>query len=166
LHLKICALTRTRHQNIRIPTVIIVAFTFGALATAILVACGNKGPPEPPSGDRPPKVVDLDYSISDKGIKISWTVPKTNEKAKSPATGFLIYRSKQTRIESDCPNCPIRFEVIGNIPIRGAALDSAELPKMVYTETIEAGYRYVYKVRAYDEDGIAGKDSNFVDFSF
>ena len=75
----------------------------------MLSGCGNKALPEPPSGNRPPKVVDLGYSIDENTIKLSWTIPKTSDNAKSPVTGFLIYRSKQSSVDADCENCPIYF---------------------------------------------------------
>jgi hypothetical protein len=151
--------------KIQMPAAIVPAVMIWILTAAIQGGCGKKAPPEPPSENRPPKVIDLDYSISNNTVKLSWTIPKTNERAQSPATGFLIYRSKQTAIEADCPNCPIRFRAIGDVPVRGTAPDQIEMPAVVFAQTIEPGYRYIYKVRAYDEDGIAGKDSNVVDFN-
>ena len=49
--------------------------------------------------------------------------------------------------------------------VRRAAAGQTE-PPVVYTETIEPGYRYIYKVVAFDDDGITGSDSNVVDFTF
>ena len=131
----------------------------------ILYGCGKKAPPEPPSGNRPPKVTDLGYSISENTIKLSWTIPKTSDTAKSPATGFLIYQSKQSAIEADCPNCPIRFLNIGDVLVRGGVSGRPD-PSVVFAHTIEPGYRYIYKVKAYDDGGAVGKDSNVIDFSY
>jgi hypothetical protein len=136
------------------------------MVSALMISgCGKKALPEPPSGIRPPKVMDLAYSISENTIKLSWTIPQTNDTAKSRATGFLIYRSKQTSVEPDCPNCPIYFLKIGDVLVRDAASGVNEL-SVVFTQTIESGYRYLYKVKAYDRDGVAGKDSNVIDFTY
>jgi len=143
---------------------ILVSATWMTLAF-MLSGCGNKALPEPPIGDRPPKVIDLGYSISENTIKLSWTIPKTSDKAKSPVTGFLIYRSKQSSVEVDCPNCPIYFLKIGDVLIRGGVSEKPD-PSVVFTQTIEPGYRYIYKVKAYDDDGVAGKDSNLIDFRY
>jgi hypothetical protein len=35
---------------------------------------------------------------------------------------------------------------------------------MSYSEFVEVGYRYIYKVIVFDEYGIGGKDSNIVKF--
>ena len=149
---------------------VIVNLCFLALLTlvpAILLfsGCGNKANPEPPSGNRPPKVIDLAYSISENTIKLSWTIPKTSNATKSQAIGFLIYRSKQTSAESDCLNCPIHFLKIGDVLVRDGAPGSTE-PSVVFTQTVEPGYRYLYKVKAYDGDGVTGNDSNLVDFTY
>jgi hypothetical protein len=142
----------------------LVSATWMASA-CMLSGCGKKAPPQPPSGNRPPKVIDLAYSIRENTIKLSWTIPKTSDKAKSPATGFLIYRSKQSSIEADCPNCPIQFLEIGDVLVRGEVSEKPE-PSVTFAQTLEPGYRYIYKVKAYDDNGIAGKDSNLIDFTY
>lgn len=136
------------------------------LASALtLSGCGKKALPEPPSGSRPPKVIDLAYSINENTIKLSWTIPQTSDKAKSKATGFFIYRSKQTSVESDCPNCPIYFLKIGDVLVRDS-VSGGNQPSVVFAQTIEPGYQYLYKVKAYDGDGVTGKDSNLIDFTY
>jgi len=134
-------------------------------STLMLSGCGKKAPPVPPSGNRPPKVTDLGYSISENTIKLSWTIPKTSDKAKSPPIGFLIYRSKQSAIEADCRNCPIRFLNIGDVLVRGGVSGRPE-PSVVFAQAIEPDYRYIYKVKAYNDDGIVGRDSNSIDFMY
>jgi len=134
-------------------------------STFILYGCGKKALPEPPSGNRPPKVIDLGYSISENTIKLGWTIPKTSDKAKSPVTGFLIYRSKQSVSEADCANCPITFIKIEDVPVRGGVSGRPE-SSVVFAQTIEPGYRYIYKIKSYDDDGVAGKDSNLIDFTY
>jgi hypothetical protein len=36
--------------------------------------------------------------------------------------------------------------------------------RLRFTEVLEPGYRYIYKVILYDQDGQGGKDSNTVKF--
>ena len=135
------------------------------VSALMLSGCGKKDLPQPPRGSKPPKVMDLAYSISENTIKLSWTIPQTNDKAKSQPTGFLIYRSKKTSAESDCPNCPIHFLKIGDVLVRDAVA-GVKGPSVVFAQTIESGYRYIYKVKAYDGDGVTGKDSNLIDFTY
>ena len=157
-------------MKITIANVCILAFlavvsTAWVASTLMVTGCGKKAPPVPPSGNKPPKVIDLGYSISENTIKLSWTIPKTGDKARSPATGFLIYRSKQSLSEADCANCPITFIKIEDVPVRGAISGRPE-SSVVFAQTIEPGYRYIYKIKAYDDDGVAGKDSNLIDFTY
>lgn len=151
--------------NICILTMLTLVPATWMTSTFMLSGCGKKASPKPPSGNRPPKVTDLGYSISANTIKLSWTIPKTSDKAKSPATGFLIYRSKQSSAEDNCPNCPIYFLKIEDVPVRGGVSGKPE-PSVVFAQDIEPGYRYIYKVKAYDDDGVVGRDSNVIDFSY
>ena len=135
------------------------------ISASMLSGCGRKAPPKPPRESRPPQVIDLGYSISEDSIKLSWTIPKTSDKDESSATGFLIYRSKQSVSEADCENCPITFIKIEDVPFRGGVSGRPE-SSVVFAQTIEPGYRYIYKIKAYDDDGVAGKDSNLIDFTY
>lgn len=137
------------------------------LASAVIVGgCGKKGPPEPPSGNRPPRVRDLSYSTDENIIKLSWTIPQITEEAKTPAAGFLIYRFKQSAHEEECPSCPVIFKQVGDVPARRAGLGQPALAPLLFTQSLEAGFRYIYKVKAYDDDGMVSRDSNFIDFLF
>lgn len=139
---------------------VVLAVMSWSMTVIMLDGCGKKASPKPPGGNKPPKVEDLSYSIGNNMLKLSWTVPKTHDKAKSPAIGFSIYRSKQSLLEMDCRNCPVFFKQIGDVPVRG------KTRPMVFTHTIEPGYRYIYKVKAYDDRGVAGKGSNEVEFKY
>ena len=135
------------------------------ISASMLSGCGRKAPPKPPRAGRPPQVVDLGYSISENTIRLGWTIPKTSDEAKTPVTGFLIYRSKQSSVKADCPNCPIYFLKIGDVLVRGGVSGRPE-SSVVFAQAIEPGYRYIYKVTAYDGDGVVGKDSNLIDFTY
>lgn len=132
-------------------------------AAIVMWGCGKKGPPKPPSGRKPPAVRDLAYSITATTIKLSWTVPQPNAKAKSAVSGFLVYRYQQAANERECSNCPVIFKQIGDVP--GPKGGSGTTP-LFYTQTLQPGYRYIFKVKAYDDEGLFGRDSNFVQFEF
>jgi hypothetical protein len=157
---------KIRNRKNNIPAAVLLALLTWTVPALLAGGCGQKGPPVPPTGNRPPGVTDLDYSISNGNIKLSWTIPGTNDKARNPVTGFLVYRSKQNTIEADCPNCPIRFTEIGDLPVRNVGRDQEQTSRLVFTQAIEPGFRYVYMVKSYDDDGIAGTESNIVDFKF
>ena len=152
-------------SNVCVPVLLTLGFATWMTSAFMFAGCGKKAMPNPPSGNRPPKVVDMDYRISESTIKLSWTIPKTSDKAKSAVAGFYIFQSKQSSIETDCPNCPIQFLKIGDVLVRGGVSGKPE-PSVVFSQTIEPGYRYIYKVNAYNADGVAGQDSNLIDFTF
>jgi len=138
-----------------------------ALTLIVLVwSCGKKGPPEPPSGSKPPSVGDLSYSLSQDTIKLSWTLPRPDQTARLPISGFLIYRSQRPLLEADCPNCPTLFKLIGDVPAKGTQTGQTGQPPITFTQTIEPGFRYLYKVNAYSADGLRSGNSNFVGFTF
>ena len=130
----------------------------------VIGGCGKKGPPEPPSGNQPAQVMDLAYSITKNTIKLSWTIPQPTARAKTPVTGFLIYQYQQPAIERECPNCPVIFKQIGDVPANEAGQTSSQ--PLIFTRTIAPGYRYIFKVKAYDDRGIGSRDSNFIEFTF
>ena len=151
--------------SLRAAAVILLAAVTALVAATVWTGCGKKAMPQPPSGKRTPRVTDLAYSISDNIIKLSWTTPRTSETARNPVSGFYIYQAKQLTIDAECPNCPLHFELIGDVLVRHGGSGKPDTP-LVFTRDIEPGYRYVYKVQAYDEEGNAGRDSNVVDFTF
>ena len=110
--------------------------------------------------------MDLGYSITGDTIKLSWTIPQTSDNAKSPVAGFLIFQYQQPAHERECANCPVIFKQVGDVPTRRAASGQPGLAPLVFTQTIAPGYRYIYKVKAYDDVGTASRDSDFVQFLF
>jgi hypothetical protein len=134
--------------------------------SVVLISCGKKGPPEPPSGLRPPRVKDLSYGITGNTIKLSWTIPEPDEKAQLPITGFLIFQFQQSLAEKECPNCPLIFKLIGDAPLRGSGRGGSGLPPLTFTQTIKPGYKYIYKVNGYSDDDIRSRNSNFVEFTY
>ena len=137
------------------------------LATvAVMAGCGKKGPPEPPTGSRPPRIKDLGYGVSQNTLTLSWNIPQPDEKAQLPIVGFRIFRAQQPVSERECANCPILFKEIGDVPVRGAGPGQAGQPPIMFTDTIESGYRYFYKVHGYSDDEIWSRSSNIIQFNF
>jgi hypothetical protein len=128
------------------------------------IGCGRKGPPLPPRRPLPPVVKDLEYSVHNNRVELSWTVPSAEGRSAAPATAVKVFRSRLSAEEAGCENCPIRYSVSGDIPIHKKRSEKSKPTRMSYTEFVEPGYRYIYKVTVYDEYGIGGKDSNVVKF--
>ena len=147
----------------RLMTALFVVLTGMCL---LWVGCGRKGPPRPPQRPLPPKVNDLAYSLRDDRVELSWTVPGAAAGSASPAAAVKVFRARLSAEEAACENCPIRYDLVGDIPIQKKQSDKSKSTRMSYTESIEPGYRYIYKVIVYDEYGIGGKDSNIVKFDY
>jgi hypothetical protein len=130
-----------------------------------LSVCGKKAPPIPPSQIQPPAVNDLSASIDGNTLKTTWTIPKEKGKVTPGLSGFIVYRSKRPLSESDCKNCPVLFKRVADIPIEVKASGRPEKGSMTYYETLEKGYRYIYKVIGYAK-GVTSSDSNYIDFIY
>ena len=103
-------------------------------------------------------------------LRLTWSIPllyedsesedirKTDGKPAPEVAGFIVYRSK-TLLTDACQKCPNRFRQVADILIGSKA--SRKKP-LLYTETIESGYEYRYKVTAYTRKRIMGAESNVV----
>ncbi len=120
--------------------------------------CGVKKPPIPPRQVSPMAVTDLNKIIEQERLKLTWTIPKGK---KPELLGFILYRSRVELTDADCKDCPVLFKRIGDILIK-----SQENGMMKYEETLEKGYKYIYKVITYATDGTVSTDSNFVEFTY
>ncbi len=156
---------KTRKVKVGLPAKMALALLILVIPAVMMWGCGKKGPPEPPTGFKPPKVRYFRYGVSNNTVKLSWTIPEPDEKAQLSITGFLIYRYQQSAAQRECPNCPIIFKLIGDVPVRSPGSGQSELP-ITFTQTIEPGYRYTYKVNGYSEGGIRSRNSNFAQFTF
>ena len=136
---------------------LIAIFSILICIVVFSAACGRKAPPVPPCQARPPAVDDLSSSIDGDMLKLSWTIP--DEKVKI-ASGFIVYKSKTSLSESVCKKCPVLFKQIADIPIEEKDINK----KITYNETLEKGYRYIYKVTVYTNTEAVGKDSNYIEF--
>ncbi len=140
----------------------------GFFATFVLVlffsltACGKKAPPLPPNNPETlPAVTDLKKDISDNVLSLSWTVP--DGIGSESLDGFIVYRSKKKTAQANCSNCPTPFERVADIP---AEFDGALLIKRGYTESLEKGYTYIYKVAYYSGNKKVSDESDYIRFTY
>lgn len=132
--------------------------------TFVWLGCGKKGPPRPPKRPLPPVVQDLRHTIQGDIVELSWTLPGTAGGSASAPAEIKVFRAAQSDAEIGCETCPIRFVAVAEIPIHEKPSEKSEPRTLSFTETIDPGYRYIYKVIVFDEYGIGGKDSNTVEF--
>lgn len=137
------------------------------MTVAVLFSgCGIKAPPVPPRQVQPPAVNDLASSIDGNLLELTWTYSMDEKNETSGVSGFIVYRSKRKLSEPECENCPVAFERVEDIPIRVKDAENVIKGVMTYDEVLENGFRYRYKVTVYTNKGIAGSDSNIVDFEY
>ena len=127
-----------------------------------ICSCGKKGPPKAPQRSNPPAVIDLSYRIEGPTVEFTWSIPPKQHRHQDDLAGFTVYRSKVSLSEAECDECPLNLSAIGDVPI----LKSDEPGAMVFSDELEAGYRYVYLVRGYGENQMISADSNLVEFVY
>jgi hypothetical protein len=130
----------------------------------VWLGCGKKGPPRPPQRPLPPVVKDLGHTIQGNIVELSWTLPGTAGGSAAEPAAIKVLRATQTSEEIGCESCPFRFVVAAEIPLHAKASDRSGLRILRYSEMIDPGFRYIYKVIIFDEYGIGGKNSNIVKF--
>jgi hypothetical protein len=118
--------------------------------------CGVKGPPRPPAVPRPPQVTDLKAEMDGDRASLTWTVPTSRD---IPVEGAMIFRADTPITRADCMKCPVTFHQTADVKIGS---EDAEKGRMAYSETLEQGYRYIYKIILYNPKGISGEYSNTV----
>ena len=128
------------------------------------IGCGKKGPPRPPRLLLPPAVQDLAFTVQNGMVELTWTVVGTVGRSASSPAAVKVFRSRMSAVEAGCENCPVRYTVSGDIPIQKKRSEKSAPIRMSYTESVEPGYRYIFKVIVYDEEGRGSQDSNIVRF--
>ncbi len=149
------------HKGLILQLSILAVFAF------YLSGCGRKAPPVTPRPTPPSAVNDLSRQIQEDILKLTWTIPKHKKKIHPDLEGFFVYRSQKPLSESECPNCPLKFKLVADIGIE--AVKASEKKKnghMTYRETPAKGYRYIYKVVAYNDSRSRFGDSNLVVFNY
>ena len=122
----------------------------------MISGCGIKAPPVAPGKVPPPAVQDLKGTVEGSTYKLTWSIPEASAKVRSGLAGFIVYRSKIPLSDSYCPDCPMLFERVKDISMKGQSNI-----EMNYVETLESGYRYTYKVITYNKKGTKSEDSNY-----
>ena len=139
---------------------LIVIIVMLASIYLLFCGCGRKGPPVPPRRENPPAIEDLSHRLDGSSLELSWSVPEKDSSRQPDLAGFKVYVSKVPLSESECENCPLKFKAVADVPIR----KKAEHKPLIYSETLESGYQYIYMVRGYSDDGLISEDSNYINF--
>lgn len=118
----------------------------------------------PPRQYRPPPATDLSYRIDGENLFLSWTVPVA-EADKAVIDRCVVYRARQSILESECTGCPVPFVSVAEIPAGQTKAATPQASVWTYTERLLSGFIYTYKVTCLTRSG-SGADSNTVNFSY
>jgi len=147
-------------------------FTKTHVAGAILLSgtlflvggCGYKTDPVPPDSIVPQAIEDLRYSVSEKGVTLTWTFPQETIRGTdlTDITTFDVYRAV-VPMDDYCPTCPIPFSEA--IQVAGGVVDPESTRQGTYeTSLLRSGHKYFFKVHARTSWWAASPDSNIVSF--
>jgi len=136
------------------------AILVSVLLAGMLFGCGRKLPPSPPSQYMPPVVADLAFQLEENRVTLNWTVPQPQDKDQPAPAGFRVFRARQVSAEADCSSCKLEFRQTGDVTSKGKKPGSP----LHFSETLLPGYKYIYKVVAYDAKGFDGKESKPIEF--
>jgi len=101
------------------------------LAVAFLVSgCGKKTLPVPPQTVLPAAIEDLAYLLDEKGVTLTWTVPKNTE-AGEKLSGVDEFELVRALVPEDehCAGCPLNFDTpreIEVMPVSGSKVSFSE----------------------------------------
>ena len=129
----------------------IIASVFMVL---IFAACGKKGPPVPPGIQPLPAVRGFSHVVEGDNLRLVWTKPA--EWGSSTLKGYVVHRSKTAVNSDNCDGCPILFQRVAELNAGSEA----------FSELIEKGYDYIYKVVAVSIYGSTSPDSPLIKFRF
>ena len=125
--------------------------------------CGVKNPPLPPLKELPTAVTDLEKTVTGSIIVLEWSIPSKKDSAVVEL--FCVFRSK-AETDEHCPGCPLKFKKIADINVGSDLWQGRTKEKVSYSEELETGSRYSYKVVGYTWDNVASADSNLIEFDF
>ncbi len=158
-------LNTNSHKPVKVCIVVWQALLLAVvLLFCMTLGCGKKGPPKPPETYPLPVVKNLDKDIINGWLSLHWPIP--DEKGGPPLSGFYVLRSKTSADEEKCDNCPKIFKRVADIAMDDNTYVNMAQRRVVYRETMEKGYSYIYKVVCYSKRSGQSKESDVVAFEY
>jgi predicted small lipoprotein YifL len=148
-------------------------FNFHKLIILMLLAavvgfygCGKKAPPVAPQAKPTPAVDDLQGHREGHRAVLAWHLPADWDHQAVELGGFRVYRYRRSLHAETCPGCPLVFEQVATIPLVGTSKTGAGDLPLQFVETIEPGYRYIYKVIGLGPTAMESGSSNLVEIVY
>jgi len=132
---------------------------YAVILTALMIvlsSCGKKGPPVPQTFAESPVVTGLQIVLENNMATLQWPVPEWEESGEDFLAGFYVYRSQIALADSLCEDCPVRYKKTADIQINNNTSSGA------YSEQLEVGYQYSFKISVYTDHGYEGEKSEAV----
>ena len=145
-------------MNRRIPPLLVV------IPLIFLLLGAEKANPIAPEESIPAPVSDLQARGKEEGIYLRWSMPSKNLDGSriGDLLWFRVFRQERALALSSCPDCPPRFEPVGEIDVefpRGAVqIDGGTV--LWWDRNVKAQNRYVYFVVAYNAYKTPSPESN------
>lgn len=136
------------------------------LACCLVFACGKKAPPRPPESRDAPAVETLGKHIDGDRLTLTWSLFEQATMRREGYTGLTVYKSMRKIIADECSNCPILFERVAVVSFEGSQRVLPGDRVVAFTDRLEKGYRYHYKVSVNLPGGNSGKDSKPIVFQY
>jgi uncharacterized protein len=127
--------------------------------------CGVKNKPVPPASVVPVAIDDLRYTISDKGVQLTWSYPVRTVKGSivEDISSFELFRA-EIPLNTYCASCPVPYA--DPVAVEGGAPMDGKTRKVVTydSDLMRSGHKYFYKVRSRTSWLADSADSNVVTF--
>ena len=126
--------------------------------TLLLSSCGKKAAPVVPGQLPMVAVSDLDATLEQTYITLTWTHPKENSRVRN----YIVLRAQTdlARLE-ECTGCPMVFQKVGVRAVEKEGLQKAG--SLAFSMDLPKGFRYTFSVRPSQSSGAQGSDSNLVE---
>ncbi len=113
--------------------------------------CGKKGMPRPPHTPPPSPVCGFSVEKEDSRARLTWS--QTGCRPGGKVEGFNVYVHKERIDKPSCADCPQTFEKSATVHVGRLNPWKTTSDKAVHVESIEQGFRYIFKVVAFGPGG-------------
>jgi len=145
------------------------AFVLLLILITALWGCGKKALPVAPESYVPGAVVDLRAWVKEERVYVTWSFPSRNKDGTplDDLQGFRVLRQARPLGPASCPDCPLKFEVVGEIDLKFPKEARLEGRRVWWQDPgLKPQNEYTYVVIAYNRYRTPGLESNRLKISY